>query len=116
MSNTNQKIAELLDAVADYVEYHEGAQYRTKQAESAEKIQKIASAYLDVHGEELPEDVRNKLASADDALLDLFMKQAALTGGSPDLLGAPVDDLDNVKIANHNPDDPDARFLNFLLS
>ena len=109
----NAQVADFLDAVADYVEAIEGEHYRRKQAAAAEKVDKIAYAYVEATGESLPDTVRSKLAGADDDLLDLWVKQARTAGGSPDSLGGPVEIDTSTKVAS---DDPDARFLAFINS
>lgn len=102
------EVADLLEQVADYIEAIEGDHQRRKQAACAEKVQKVAEAYEESTGEQFPETLRNKLASADDALLDLLVKQARTAGGSPDSLGGPAETDTQQKVASASPED---RFL-----
>lgn len=88
-----RKIATVLELTADYVEHNERAKEAASAEARASRIDKIATAHLAAHGEELPEATRGKLARADAASLEvleeLLGKQANV--GAPDALGAPAD-------------------------
>lgn len=107
------EVADLLEQVADYIDAIEGDHLRRKQAACAEKVEKIAAAYTESTGETLTDMLRDKLATADDALLDLLVKQARTAGGSPDSLGGPAEIDTQQKVASA---DPDERFLAWLRS
>lgn len=112
MSMKNAQVADLLEAVADYVEALEGDHLARKAASTAEKVEKIAGSYQESTGETLSEALRQKLATADDALLDLFVERARTAGGSPDSLGGPAETATE-KVASH---DPDEKLLAWIMS
>lgn len=112
MTMKNAFVADLLDCFADYVEVREGDYIRRKEAEVSEKIGKIAASYEESTGEAMPDEIRQKLAAADDVLLDLMVKKANTAGGSPDSLGGPAE-MDTQKVAS---EDPDEKFAAWIMS
>lgn len=100
--------ANLLDAVADHYDSITVSGLQQKVAARQTLLNKVAEAHLERHGTDLPAAVREKLASMDEEVLELFLKTANNGGGSPDSLGAPTDDSPTTKIAS---DDADAIFL-----
>lgn len=110
MTMKNAAVADLLDSLADYVEAMEGDHVRRKTAATSEKVDKIAASYEESTGEAMPDEVRQKLAAADDVLLDLMVKKANTAGGSPDSLGGPAE-MDTQKVASEDPDEKFARWI-----
>lgn len=84
------KVANVLDLMSEYVEQNE----REKQAATAtahqSRVDKIASAHLAAHGEELPEAARQKLARTDLATLDLVEDLLNKQAGAVEPLGGPA--------------------------
>jgi hypothetical protein len=109
MTMKNAAVADVFDALADYVETLEGDHARRKTAATSEKVEKIAADYEESTGETLPDEIRAKLAATDDALLDLLVKKASTAGGSPDSLGGPAE-MDT-KVASEDPDEKLARWI-----
>lgn len=111
------KIAAVLDAAADYIEEREREKVSAVAAQRQARIDKIATAHLAAHGEELPALVRQKLAATDDGSLDivedLLSKQAGTITplGAGDAADGPV--LTNIKEAANAADE---RFLGWIVS
>ena len=103
MSINNTDVANLLEAVADYVEATGGEQHRRKTAAQREKIAAYVEAYEDSTGEMLSDAMRNKLASLDDSVLDLLVQHVKTAGGSPDALGGPAETEPQQKVAGEDP-------------
>ncbi len=112
MTMKNAAVADLFDAFADYVDVLEGDHARRKTAATSEKIDTIAASYEESTGEAMPEETRQKLAAADDVLLNLLVKKANTAGGSPDSLGGPAE-MDTQKVAS---EDPDEKFAAWIMS
>jgi hypothetical protein len=110
MSIKNADVADLLDAVANYVEASSGEQHRRKTAATRDKIAAYAASYEESTGEALPEEMQAKLASLDEAVLDLLVQQVKTAGGSPDTLGGPEETEPQTKVAGEDP------FTAFLMS
>lgn len=110
MTMKNAKIADFLDLAADYIEEVEGTELRKKHAAAEAKIAEIADAYETSTGEAMSEDLRQKLAQTDVAILDMMFKKANTAGGSPDSLGGPGE-IDTTKVASSDPDEKFARWI-----
>ena len=109
------KLAGVFDAMADYVDYIENEKTATASATRAARLDKVASAHAAVHGEELPVEMRKKLASSDAALdyaEDLLTKQ----GGAVTPLGYGVtpETDERPKTVKEAADAADAQFLNWI--
>lgn len=103
--------ASLLDAVADHLESLTATSYRQKIAQRDERISTYASLYERRTGADLPKEMREKLSSMDEDLLEHFLKSANTDVGSPDSLGGPTDDLPS-KTAMANAGDALLAFCN----
>jgi len=111
------KLAAVFDAMADYVDQVEGEKTSTIENARHARIDKIATAHAAVHGEELPEATRKKLASSDAALdyvEDLLSKQAGTV--TPLGAGALSDADDSPKTTKHAADAADERFVSWIVS
>jgi hypothetical protein len=87
------KVAKVLDAMAEYIEETERKHASAQSAARKSRLDKIATTHLQAHGEELSDEVRQKLSSTDEATLDvvenLLSKQAGViaplgAGAEPD--------------------------------
>jgi hypothetical protein len=110
------KVAAVLEAAADYYEQNEREKTSATEAARTARLDKIAAAHVSTHGEEMPDTVRQKLAKADDASLDvveaLLAKQA---GAVPSLGEGASPDNPAPKTVKEAADAADERFLNFIL-
>ena len=88
-----EKVANVLELMAEYVERNEREKEAAATSARTARIDKIAAAHLQAHGEELPSVARDKLARTDTATLDvveeLLAKQASASG-APEALGGPA--------------------------
>lgn len=105
------ELADIFDAMADYVDHTAGALLREKQAAQQTRVAAFAEHYTEMTGEEVPSDLRAKLASLDEDVFEHVLKTLKTAGGSPDSLGGPAE-TDNTKIADEA--DADARMLHWL--
>ncbi len=110
MSIKNTDVADLLDAMADYVETVNGDLHRRKTAAFQEKIALYAASHEETTGEPLSEDMQAKLAALPEDVLDLMVQQVKTAGGSPDTLGGPEEIEPQNQVAGADP------FTAFLLS
>lgn len=85
------KVAALVDAFADYYDQTEREKTSAIKATRDARVQKIAAAHLVAHGEEMTDDVRQKLAATDDASLGVVEDLLAKQGGVVTPLGAGTD-------------------------
>lgn len=111
------KIAAVLEAAADYYEQNEREKTSASEAARVARIDKIATAHLSAHGEELPDAVRQKLAKTDDASLGVIEELLAKQAGAVAPLGAGVDPENPVpKTTKEAADDADRRFVDWIVS
>lgn len=82
------KLATVFDAMADYIEEREREKTSASAIARATRIDKIATMHVSTHGEELPADMRQKLATTDDATLDVVENLLAKQAGIVTSLGA----------------------------
>lgn len=117
MSNLNRaKLADLLDAFADYVDDVEQKKTAAEQSERGSRVDKLAASYESSTGETMPDELKTKLASLDASSLDHLLKVAKNNSESPDALGKPADVEDNPapKTVKEAAADADKNFLNWL--
>lgn len=114
MTTTKIATAQALEALADYVDATEGARFREKQAAQASHLDSFAARYQERMGEDLPADLRSKLASLDPEALEQVLKIAHPTGGSPESLGSP-DAADAMKTASETGSARD-KFTSWIMS
>lgn len=96
MSITYSKVAEVLEAVANYVDEIEATKLATETAEKNKRLDKLAEKYESATGEAIPEITRNKFANLDLDALDHLIKVAQNNSGTPEALGRPTDVSDSV--------------------
>ena len=75
MINYND-IADVLESVAAYVDEIEYEKRASENSEREKRISKIAERYESATGEEVPENIKSKLASLDRDTLDHLLKVA----------------------------------------
>lgn len=109
-----EKIANVLDLMAEYVEKNEREKQASIDHERKTRLDKIAAAHLVAHGEEMPEAARQKLAKTDLGTLDLVEDLLKKQGGVVEALGGPAHD--DVTTKQASPQDADERFLNWITS
>jgi hypothetical protein len=112
-----RKMANVLDAAANYVEAVE--REKTSSIESARQAaaDKVAAAHATALGEEIPSDVRKKLAGADPAVLSYVQEVLAKSAGAVDALGTPAATEDDQPVTTKEATDAaDKRFLSWLVS
>ena len=87
---SRKKLAEVFDALADYVEENELQKYAAAQSERTARIDRLATSYEQTTGESFPVVVRQKLAKLDADTLDQLVR-VSKTAESPESLGRPAD-------------------------
>ncbi len=115
-----EKIASVLDLMAEYVEQNEREKEAAATSVRTARIDKIAAAHLQVHGEELSTEARAKLARTDAATLDVveeLMAKQANASGAPEALGGPAGpDNPTPTSVKEAADAADGRFLSWIVS
>ena len=113
----SRKIASVLEAAANYVEAVEREKAASTEAAKTAVVNKLAAAHATAHGDELPEDVRAKLAGVDPAVLSYVESVLEKAAATADSLGIPVNtDEDQPTTVKEAADAADKRFENWLLS
>jgi hypothetical protein len=118
MSLDYKEVANVLDAVADYIDDIEFAKSAAEKAAKEERIGKFASKYETSTGEALPASLKEKLASLDPEALDHLLKVAKNTEDSPESLGEPSDHGMAVlpRTTKEAAAQADDNFLNWIVS
>lgn len=119
MSMNLRKVAAVLDAAAQYVDCVEREKLAAVASERQGRVDKVASAHAAALGEEIPDEIRQKLAAADPALLNYVEGVLAKNAGVVDALGAPAspaDGDDQPTTTKEAADQADKRFLSWLVS
>ncbi len=83
------KLATALDKLADYVDTVESEKLAASTAERTATVDKLASAYLEATGDELPDDVRQKLANSDKAIVNLVQAMTEKQAAKIEEMGGP---------------------------
>jgi hypothetical protein len=93
MSVDLEKLATVLEKTADYLDAQEHEKTAAAQNERRQVVDSFAEKYASATGEELSDDVLNKLTNSDLDLVDTFQKLAARIdgGNAPDDMGEPGD-------------------------
>lgn len=111
------KIANVLEAAAEYIEEREREKTSAITSARAARLDKIAAAHLATHGEEMPVAARQKLATTDDATLDVIEDLLAKQAGVVAPLGGGVDaDNESPRTVKEAADAADERFKNWIVS
>jgi hypothetical protein len=113
----SRKIATVLEAAANYVEAVEREKAASADAVKAAVVSKLAAAHATAHGDELPDEVRAKLAGVDPAVLSYVESVLQKAAATADSLGIPVNTDDNQpSTVKEAADAADKRFETWLLS
>lgn len=111
------KIANVLEAMAEYVEENERKQASAQTAARKSRLDKLATTHLQAHGEELSDSVRQKLSSTDDATLDVIEDLLTKQAGVVTPLGAgATDDAPEPKTVKEAADAASDKFLAWINS
>ena len=111
------KLAAVFDAMAVYVDSVEREKTSASVAARNARIDKIATLHAASHGEEMPDLTRKKLASADDATLDVVEELLNKQAGTITPLGEGVDADDTVpQTTKEAADDADKKFVSWIIS
>lgn len=112
-----EKIANVLDLMAEYVEKNERDKEAAVETERQTRLDKIAAVHLQAHGEELSDTARQKLAKTDSATLDVVEEMLSKQAGAVDTLGGPAH-AENVapKTTKEAADAADQQFLSWIVS
>jgi len=92
---TNDEIAMILDATADYVDGIESTKVAAEKTAREKRVGVLAERYEASAGESIPSSMKEKLATLDVDTLDQLLKVAHNSSDSPASLGGPAD-LDDV--------------------
>lgn len=118
MSVDYQKVADVLETVAAYVDGIEHQKIADEQSKRTQRVKKLATSYEASTGESLPSDMEEKLAKLDQETLDHLLKVANNTGDSPDSLGHPANMTDHTapKTTKEAAVRAEERFLDWIVS
>ena len=83
------EIADVLDSVAVYVDGLEHEKQATQQEARDTRVSKIAERYETATGEDVPENIKSKLAGLDPDVLDHLLKVANNSTDDVTSLGGP---------------------------
>jgi len=116
MSGSLAKVADVLEAAANHIDAIEAEKLSSVVAERQTRIDELANKYAETTGEEMPAELRAKLATSDKdvvALLDSMVQKQAQTLTS---LGGPSseNDGDHHFTKKEAADAASDRFLNWL--
>jgi isocitrate/isopropylmalate dehydrogenase len=113
---TNEKIAQVLEAAANYLDAVEAEKQAAVKAEREKLIAGIGEKYAAATGEDIPDNVLLKLADIDTELLGAVEKLAE--SKESDELGEAGDmaDTSALMTVKEAADHADDRFLDWLIS
>lgn len=116
MSIDLHKVANVLDAAATYMECVEREKAASALSKQETLVNKVASAHVSALGESIPDDVREKLAGADPAVLSYLEGMLVRQAGHVESLGgsAPLED-EGVPTSKTAADAADMRFINWAI-
>lgn len=112
------KVAAVLEAAADHLDALEHEKLSNARAVRSAQIEAVAAKYAEATGEQIPDNVRKKLAESPQDIVAFLQTMAEKQAGSVESMGAPSSrDADNapknVKEAAAAADD---RFLSWVMS
>lgn len=112
------KVADVLDAAADYIDHVEREKTSTAQAERQSQIDKLASMYAEASGETMPDAIRHKLASSDKDVVALLQSMVEKNAGRVEKLGgaADKDDEKPALTVKEAADAASQRFLDWMIA
>ncbi len=112
------KLAEVLESVAEYIDETEQQKTAAENTVRNERIEKLAERYSSSTGEDIPAEIRAKLAALDTSTLDHLLKVAKNNNESPEALGQPADNEDTPapRTVKEAAEHAENRFLNWINS
>lgn len=113
-----EKVANVLDALANYIDGIEREKQAGVTAEREQLIATIGEKYAAATGEDISDDVLRKLASSDVTLLQTLEKIAE-TKKEDTSLGSPSDQHDRSSVPENKKEAVEAaddQFVNWILS
>ncbi len=114
-----RKVANVFDAMASYVEAVESEKRASVESARKARVDKVATAHATAHGEEIPEDIRQKLAGTDPAVLAYVENVLAKQASGVESLGSPSsisDGDDQPTTTKEAATAADQRFYDWLVS
>jgi len=114
-----EKVANVLDALASYIDGIEREKQAGVTAEREQLISAIGEKYAAATGEDISDDVLRKLAGSDVALLQTLDKIAETRKEDDTSLGSPSDEHDRNTVPETKKEAVDTandQFLNWILS
>lgn len=115
----NVKLAAVFDALADHLDAIEAEKTSSAAAVRRGKIDELASKYATATGEELPAEIRAKLADSDETVVALLRGMAEKQASAIEPLGGPSNRSDEQPVTMTKKEAADAaheRFGNWLTS
>lgn len=121
MSNSDLliKVAEVLEAAASHIDTTEAEKIAAVTAQKQSIINSLASKYAEATGEDIPDDLRSKLANSDGDVVDLMKSILEKQSTQMESLGhasAKDDDDALPSTTKEASEKADERFLNWLTS
>lgn len=118
MSVSLLKAAAVLEAAADHFDALESEKVSSVQAERKARIDALANKYAEATGEEMPADIRNKLANSDKDIVELIASVVTKQASTVETLGRPSDRNDEVvpTSVKEAAELADERFCNWITS
>jgi hypothetical protein len=119
MSVSLLKIAAVLDATANHLDALEHEKASSLNAERSARIDTLASKYAEATGEEMPENLRKKLANSDKEVVELITSMATKQASAVEALGSPSernDDGGTPLSVKEAAEQAEQRFLGWITS
>lgn len=113
------KIATVLERMADVLDAGEAEKRASTVQQRTTQINKLAEQYREATGEDLPDTIRQKLASSDEDVVSLVQKMAERQTEKVESLGGPSSnrDGDATQFTKKEASDAaDDRFLHWVNS
>jgi len=112
MLNFNQ-VADVLEKVATLLDTQEATKQAALKSEKKAYVEKLATKYVETTGEELPENIQEKLASSDEEVVEFLRSTIEKNSEALQPLGGPS--LGN-KTARNSVAAAEERFLDWITS
>ena len=113
------KIANVLERMADVLDAGEAEKQASVVQQRVTQIDKLVEQYREATGEDLPDNIRQKLASSDEDVVSLVQKMAERQTEKVESLGGPSSNRDGDALPLTKKEAADAaneRFLNWAIS
>lgn len=85
------KVADVLEKTAAFIDGQEADKQAAVKIERANSIKALAQKFAEATGDELPEDVLQKLASSDEDVLSTVSRLVEKTGSAVESMGSSSD-------------------------